>query len=52
MCVCDARLAKELERIFNHDIKGCDVMTLAKWRRRPFLDKFMQNAASLLQEQV
>jgi cardiolipin synthase len=52
VCVCDAQVAKELERIFNQDIKGCEVMTLAKWRRRPLFDKFMQNAASLLQEQV
>jgi hypothetical protein len=50
--VCDAKLAKELERIFNQDIKGCEVMTLAKWRRRPLLDKFLQNTVSLLQEQV
>ena len=52
VCVCDAQLAKQLDRIFNEDIKGCDVMTLAKWRRRPFLQKFLQNTVSLLQEQV
>ncbi len=52
VCVCDAQLAKELDAIFAKDIKGCDVMTVEKWKTRPLLQKFMQNAVSLLQEQV
>jgi cardiolipin synthase A/B len=52
VCVCDARIAKELEDLFVADIKGCDVVTLEQWRQRPLLDKFLQNAVSLLQEQV
>jgi cardiolipin synthase len=52
VCVCDARIAKELEAIFVADIKGCDRITLKQWKNRPFLAKFAQNAASLLQEQV
>jgi len=52
VCVCDATLAKELEEIFVADIKGCDVMTLEKWRKRPLLEKLAQNTVSLLQEQV
>ena len=32
VCVCDAPLAKELEAIFIADIKGCERMTLEKWR--------------------
>jgi cardiolipin synthase len=52
VCVCDSRLAKELEAIFVHDMKGCDLMTLEKWRRRPFTEKLLQNTASVFQEQV
>jgi cardiolipin synthase len=52
VCVCDGKLAQELEAIFVEDIKGCEKMTLEKWRERPFLQKLLQNTASLLQEQV
>jgi cardiolipin synthase len=52
VCVCDAHLARKLELIFAADIKGCDKMTLEKWRERPFLHKLLQNTVSLLQEQV
>jgi len=52
VCFCDAPLARELEAIFIADIKGCDRMTLDKWRTRPLVDKVAQNVASLFQEQV
>jgi cardiolipin synthase len=52
VCVCDAQLAKELEAIFVADIQGCDVVTLKRWRKRPLLQKLLQNTASLFQEQV
>ena len=52
VCVYDAGVAKELERIFVADIKGCDVMTVEKWANRPFMQKLLQNTVSLLQEQV
>ncbi len=32
VCVCDEALAKELEAIFVDDIKGCEAITLEKWR--------------------
>ena len=52
VCVCDAALAQELEAIFVEDIKGCEAITLEKWRGRPFLAKTIQGVVSLLQEQV
>jgi cardiolipin synthase len=52
VCVCDAKLAKELNAIFAEDIKGCDAMTVQKWKSRPLLEKILQNTVSLLQEQV
>jgi cardiolipin synthase len=52
VCVRDAGLARELAQIFEDDIKGCDVMTLEKWRRRPLVSKALQGVVSLLQEQV
>jgi cardiolipin synthase len=52
VCVCDAKLAKELDALFAADIKGCDVITLEKWRSRPVLEKTLQGIVSLLQEQV
>lgn len=52
VCVCDKKLAKELEALFAADVKGCEMMTLKKWRKRPLLEKLAQNTASLFQEQV
>jgi cardiolipin synthase len=52
VCVCDGKLAKQLQAIFAADITGCDAMTLKKWRKRPLLDKLAQNAVSIFQEQV
>ena len=52
VCVCDAGLAKELEDIFAADIKGCDLITLEQWEKRPVIHKVVQAVVSLLQEQV
>jgi cardiolipin synthase len=52
VCVCDAEFARRLQTIFTDDIKGCDVMTLKKWRARPIVDKALQGIASIFQEQV
>jgi cardiolipin synthase len=52
VCVCDAKLAKQLEAIFVEDIAGCERVTLEKWRKRPILSKIVQGVVSLLQEQV
>lgn len=52
VCFCDEDLAGQLEEIFMADIKGCDVITLEAWRKRPVLAKTVQAVVSLLQEQV
>jgi cardiolipin synthase len=52
VCTHDAGIAKQLEAIFEADIKGCDRMTLEKWHTRPLVEKALQNVVSLFQEQV
>jgi len=52
VCVCHSGLAKELEDIFTADIKGCDLITLEQWEKRPVTHKVVQAVVSLLQEQV
>ena len=52
VCCCDEKLARELERIFMADMAGCERVTYATWRKRPFLMKSLQAVVSLLQEQV
>ncbi|HKY20123.1 MAG TPA: phospholipase D-like domain-containing protein [Vicinamibacterales bacterium] len=52
VCFCDRRLARQLEEVFRNDVKGCDVITLKSWRKRPLLAKSVQAVVSLLQEQV
>jgi cardiolipin synthase A/B len=52
VCFCDRELAGQLEEIFMADIKGCEQITLAAWRKRPVLAKSIQAVVSLLQEQV
>lgn len=52
VCFCDRELSQQLEEIFKGDVKGCDVITLDRWRERSFLAKSVQAVASLLQEQV
>ncbi len=44
---------RELEAIFVADMKGCERITLEKWRRRAeSLAKSLQAVVSLFQEQV
>jgi cardiolipin synthase len=52
VCLLDPALARELERIFMEDLRGCDAITLEGWRRRPMLSKAVQGVVSLFQEQV
>ncbi len=52
VCFCDAHLAKQLEAIFNADIKGCELITLEKWQNRGIVSKAVQGVVSLFQEQV
>ena len=51
-CFYDAELAKELHAIFIADMKGCERITLEKWRNRGAIAKSLQALASLFQEQV
>ena len=52
VCVCDRELSRQLEEIFMADVKGCDAITLERWRKRPWIAKSVQAVVSLLQEQV
>jgi cardiolipin synthase len=52
VCFYDAELAKELHAIFIADMKGCERITLEKWRNRGVIAKSLQALASLFQEQV
>ncbi len=52
VCFCDAHLARQLEAIFNADIKGCELITLEKWQNRGIVSKAVQGVVSLFQEQV
>lgn len=52
VCFFDPTLALELQAIFIDDMKGCDRITLERWRQRPLYEKAVQNFVSLLQEQV
>ncbi len=52
VCFCDRELARQLEEVFAADVKGCEVITLEGWRKRPWLAKATEAVVSLLQEQV
>jgi len=52
VCFCDRELSRQLMEVFEADVKGCDVITMEGWRRRPLYTKVIEAAVSLLQEQV
>jgi cardiolipin synthase len=52
VCVFDQELAAELHQRFLSDLDGCDLVTLAKWRKRGLWIKTQETVASLLQEQA
>jgi cardiolipin synthase len=52
VCFYDVDLAAKLEAIFVADMKGCERITLEKWRHRGLIAKSLQAVASLFQEQV
>ena len=52
VCFCDGKLSRELEATFMADVKGCELITLERWRKRPLITKAIEAVVSLLQEQV
>lgn len=52
VCFCDRDLSRQLQDVFNADVKRCDVITLEGWRKRPLITKSIEAVVSLLQEQV
>ena len=52
ICVCDAGVARELNRMFERDAALCERVDLAAWQARPWRDKAWQALASVLQDQV
>ena len=52
VCFCDAELSRRLEATFMADTKGCEVITLERWQKRPLITKAIEAVVSLLQEQV
>lgn len=52
VCVCDAKVARDLNEMFEHDAAVCDRIDLETWRARPLLAKAQQALASFVQDQV
>jgi cardiolipin synthase len=50
--VFDARLAAELETIFNEDLKSCERVSLEKWRQRGWKTRLLGAACVFLKEQT
>jgi cardiolipin synthase len=52
VCVHDRRLAGQLEQIFMEDLKGCDRVTLEKWRRRGLKTRLLGAVCLFLKDQM
>jgi len=52
VCVCDAKIARELNDMFVKDAASCQRVDLKKWRRRPFPGRVAEALASFVQDQV
>ncbi|HYG82573.1 MAG TPA: phospholipase D-like domain-containing protein, partial [Pyrinomonadaceae bacterium] len=52
LCVYDADVAREFERIFERDLADCDRVELEAWRSRGAAAKTIERLASLLKEQI
>jgi len=52
VCIYDARVAGEFERIFTSDLAACDRVGMAAWHKRGIATKTLEGLASLLKEQV
>ena len=46
--VLDQTFAAEQAEIFDQDLKQCRRITYSEWRRRPFLEKFVESMATIL----
>jgi cardiolipin synthase A/B len=52
LCMYDQRLARQLEEIFENDLKVCERITLDKWRRRGVGARLLGAGALFLKEQI
>jgi len=52
VCVHDRRLAEQLEQIFMEDLKGCDQVTLEKWRHRGLKTRLFGAVCVFLKDQT
>ena len=52
LCFHDRTIAEELRAIFNADLKRCDRIDFDQWRRRGLWQRFMEQCASLLEDQL
>jgi cardiolipin synthase len=52
VCCSDERLASKLNATFEDDIKGCDPITYAAWKRRGVFERFGEVLAAFLEEQI
>jgi cardiolipin synthase len=52
VCVCDAKLARQLNDMFTRDAEHCEVITLDAWKARPLHSKAIQALSSFFQDQV
>ena len=52
VCVRDARLAAQMERVFQADMCACDRVELDAWQKRGLWTKSLETVASLLEAQV
>jgi cardiolipin synthase len=52
LCFHDRIVAEELRSIFSADLERCDRVDFAQWRRRGPWQRFMEQCASLLEDQM
>lgn len=52
VCFVDRALAEQLHAIFRDDLKGCERVTIERWRRRGGWTRAQEIVAALLQEQA
>jgi cardiolipin synthase len=50
--ILDARVAAELKAAFNQDLRHCHELKLEEWRRRPLIDRAVEQFAYLVHEQL
>jgi cardiolipin synthase len=52
VCFFDRTLAEQLHAVFLDDLKGCEQVTLERWRRRGIWARAQELLAAFLQEQA